>query len=241
MNDELRTVLDGPVVAAISQRVREPEGPWQLVVFDRATGERLWERSVPAVFYLAAAGDVVLMQASDFQPTENPAPLLALDATTGAQRWQADGIQPTWTPAVGGGVVVDSVTTGGVVVFDLATGMERWRRPDLDLPEIGQGNSSFADGYALLFRPADLALEVVDLATGQATFATPAEGQIFALVPGAVLAGAAPNHLLVYGPTDGSKLGQVEVPPAEPDQVTVQPAVGPDGTVYLGRGCPGRG
>jgi hypothetical protein len=62
-----------------------------------------------------------------------------------------------------------------------------------------------------------------------------------ALVPEALLAGAPPNSLILYRLTAGSKLGQVEVPPAEPDQVAIQPAVGLDGTVYLGRGCPGRG
>ena len=41
--------------------------------------------------------------------------------------------------------------------------------------------------------------------------------------------------------TDGALVGEIAVPPAEPDQVTVLPAVASDLTVYLGRGCPGRG
>jgi hypothetical protein len=47
------------------------------------------------------------------------------------------------------------------------------------------------------------------------------------------------RHL--YATSDGKDLGLVPELPVEPDQVRVPPEIGPNGIVYLGRGCPGRG
>ena len=79
----------------------------------------------------------------------------------------------------------------------------------------------------------------VELADGRTLFPVPNE---FGLIPTEhALLLRQGETLAVHNLTDGALVGEIAVPPAEPDQVTVLPAVASDLTVYLGRGCAGRG
>ena len=234
---DVQLALDQPVVLASYQPAGQDGGPFSLVAIDRATGQRRWESSTPGVAIVGTDGQVVVVQSFDEPPA-----MVGLDAATGAERWREEGIEPTYVPRLGGGVVANTVSGGGMAGFDVATGEQRWERPDLVLPELVEGQAGTGGTQVLLAPAADPAgatLELVELADGRTLFPVPNE---FGLIPTEhALLLQQGESLAVHNLTDGALVGEVAVPPAEPDQAMVLPAVASDLTVYLGRGCPGRG
>jgi outer membrane protein assembly factor BamB len=234
---DVQLALDQPVVLASYEPAAQDGGPFTLVAIDRATGQRRWESTTPGVAIVGTDGEVVVVQSFDEPPA-----MVGLDAATGGERWREEGIEPTYVPRLGGGVVANTVSSGGVAGFDVATGERRWERPDLVLPELVEGQAGTGGTQVLLAPAADPAgttLELVELADGRTLFPVPNES---GLIPTehALLLGQ-DETLAVHALSDGGLVGEIALPPAEPDQVVVLPAVAGDLTVYLGRGCPGRG
>jgi outer membrane protein assembly factor BamB len=234
---DVQLVLDQPVVLASYQPAGQDGGPFTLVAIDRATGQRRWESSTPSVAIVGTDGELVVVQSFEEQPA-----MVGLDAATGAERWREADIEPTYVPRLGRGVVANTVSGGGTAGFDVATGERRWQRPDLILPELVEGQAGTGGGQVLLAPAADPAgatLELVELADGRTLFPVPNE---FGVIPTEhALLVEQGETLAVHDLTDGALVGEITVPPSEPDQVLVLPAVASDLTVYLGRGCPNRG
>ena len=234
---DVQLALDQPVVLASYQPAGQDGGPFTLVAIDRATGQQRWESTTPGVAIIGTDGEVVVVQSFDEQPA-----MVGLDAATGAERWREAGIEPTYVPRLGGGVVANTVSGGGMAGFDVASGEQRWQRPDLVLPELVEGQAGSGGAQALLAPasdPAGATLELVELADGRTLFPVPNESGLIPTEHALLLQRG--ETLAVHNLTDGALVGEIAVPPAEPDQVTVLPAVASDLTVYLGRGCPGRG
>jgi hypothetical protein len=179
--------------------------------------------------------EVVVVQAFDDAPA-----MVGLDAATGAERWRNEDIEVTYVPLLGGGVVANTMLSGGVAGFDVGTGEQRWVRPDLALAELAEAQSG-AGGRLALLSP-DLTgtqLELVDLTDGTTRFELANESGIIP-TEHALLVDQG-STMAVRSVTDGSPIGAIALAPPEQDQVMVLPVVAPDGTVYLGRGCPMRG
>jgi outer membrane protein assembly factor BamB len=110
-------------------------GDYNLVAFDLRTGDERW-RFAPAVGYGPGIylGDPTPETVLAGSPAGR---LYAIASATGDVRWSgviaADNVTTVFAPASDGGVVAAAYTTfrapntGGVVLFDLLTGRERWR------------------------------------------------------------------------------------------------------------------
>jgi outer membrane protein assembly factor BamB len=135
-------VLSGDTVVA---------GDYNLVAFDRRTGAFRW-RFVPAIGYAPgiyvgdATNEVVLAGSAEGR-------LYAVWSATGEVKWRAvvstDPLTTVFAPATDGTVVAAGYTTfhapntGGVVLFDLASGRELWRAdfPKAPDPLLGTGST----------------------------------------------------------------------------------------------------
>jgi len=135
-------VVAGPVVVA---------GDYNLVAFDRITGEFRW-RFVPAVGFAPGIylGDVSRGLVFAGSPAGR---VYAVSSLSGELIWSSvvatDGRTTVFQPATDGTDLVAGYTTfasphtGGVVVFDPVTGKERWRAafPRARDPQIGTGST----------------------------------------------------------------------------------------------------
>jgi outer membrane protein assembly factor BamB len=135
-------VVAGPVVVA---------GDYNLVAFDRITGEFRW-RFIPAIGY---APGVYLGEVSrGLVYAGSPAGrIYAVSSTSGELAWSTaianDGHTTVFQPATDGTDLVAGFTTrvapnrGGVVVLDPITGKERWRAafPAAPDPLLGTGSA----------------------------------------------------------------------------------------------------
>ncbi|MEW2413350.1 PQQ-binding-like beta-propeller repeat protein [Streptomyces sp. NPDC046866] len=100
--------------------------------------------------------------------------LVAVDITTGEQRWTADVPNPAGTAVSAGGSLAVTATADAVIARDLRGGTERWRAPlpgRTDAAEVLAG----ADRVLVLARSAasGSALLVLDARTGALTWQAP--------------------------------------------------------------------
>lgn len=92
--------------------------------------------------------------------------LLAIDATTGAMRWRLPvGESPLrGAPAVAGGSVFVTDTSGTIIAVDARTGVERWsRNGGLSSSGADSGSPTVAGGTVIVF---DRGVSAIDAVTG---------------------------------------------------------------------------
>lgn len=95
-----------------------------VTAFDMRTGATLW--TAPQLDHLAAAAGVIV----GTRGTNGPAPsIVALDAASGQQLWEAPGRASYGGLLAAGDGVVAVLTLGGsrLVAYELSSGNERWR------------------------------------------------------------------------------------------------------------------
>ena len=132
-----------------------------LVSVDLATGRPRWVHPIAAA---EGAGAPVVLPDGDVVYAVGG--LVRLDATTGAPRWSVPGLTVFGPIAVTGTVVVAAaVMDSGSSLFavDLATGIERWRRPFSPAPLVGPA----ASGDVVVAVDAGGATVALDVATGR--------------------------------------------------------------------------
>ena len=119
---------------------------YELAAFDAATGEERWRTNVPR---RRVRDSITFAEGHLYLPLRHRR-LLSM-TTDGESRWTAyieeDERSPTDTslgnvtkPAVADGVVYAGCLDDGVSAFDVATGADRWHRPEMDVsapPVVG--------------------------------------------------------------------------------------------------------
>jgi outer membrane protein assembly factor BamB len=218
-----------------------------LVGHDRASGRELWRVAMPeGVVTGEAAADDGHVYLSGFRvdASNGAASVMAFDLRTGARLWDREGLRLTiGRTAADGVVVVGDDQTGTLLGLDGVTGAERWRREGVN-GDVGSGTLDIADGRFILESPSGV--EIARVATGATGALLGGSGSLQAIRPDGIVldafdSGLTGSGLVVYSLDDGRRIGTVPRLRRESDQVVVAPQVGPDGTVYLGRGCSGRG
>jgi outer membrane protein assembly factor BamB len=219
--------------------------PQELLGLDRATGAERWRRQLEdedAIIPISSSGLLILLPAPS--PGGQPQPttmVTAIDAETGADRWQSD---PMDFPAGDRSTIVaDRVSDAGVVGLDRSTGTERWHRDDAAMSP-GTDETVVGAGVVVLKLRAGAGIMIASLATGETIWQLDTKGSLDAHIVGGVLLHGAMDgqhsELEMFDAATGTPLGVVPLPTSERDQVSV-PVVVADGVLYGGRGCPGRG
>jgi outer membrane protein assembly factor BamB len=219
-----------------------------LVGHDRASGRELWRAELPAGVVtgeVAADDDHVYLSAFTVAASGGgTSSVVAYDRRTGAHLWDRPGVRLTvGRTAADGVVVVGDDAAGALLGLDGGTGAERWRREGVNA-DVGSGTLDIADGRFLL--ESRFGVEIAAVATGAVAAllggsGTPQAIRADGIVLDAFDSGLTGSDLVVYSLDDGHRIGTVPRLRRESDQVAVPPQIGPDGTVFLGRGCPGRG
>ena len=207
-------VLAGTVVAA---------GDYQVIAFDRLTGAFRWrfiprEGYGPGIYLGQASGGTIL--------TGSPAGrLYAIDAERGTERWStvvaADGRTTVFPPVVRGSVAAAGYSEfsaphkGGLVLFDVETGVVRWKQafPPSPDPTIGvnaAGGPVFWNEHVIVSN-GDGIIRGFSVASGEALWSIPRvttkPGDIItgerdwrALVAarGVLVAGSATGYIVAY-------------------------------------------
>jgi outer membrane protein assembly factor BamB len=210
-----------------------------LVAYDRQSGEPRWRTDIgpgTSLLGVARAGDLAVAWIG----SEVGERLEAFDLDTGAPAWRFDG--SFVVVAASDDVIAISDTSGSFVGIDAATGAEVWRGEERRAYAIGSVALA-PSAYLGAFGP-DYAgpSQIVDVATGATVWTYGGDPALPVDVhPHGVLArevdDAGAPVLAVYGPPDGARVGAVPVLPTERGRFTTT-AIGPDGVVYQGRGCP---
>ena len=242
LTDRSPVSVDGPLLA-----VSGPN-PAAIDVISRLNGRTLSSVMLPedrSLDGVVVDGDRVFLATTELVRTP-VIRITAFDGRTGKQLWTRDGITGGITGASGGTLVTTRSLDGnrrGVVAFDEANGAQRWQRDDLT--EVG-GRQTMAAATAVFQGMGSATeagpLEVVDLANGRTRWRSPSSDVVAVKPNGVFLVGTGNDFRTKLYANEGSVIGPVpDLPKPGEQQVIVPPEVGPDGHVYLGRGCPGRG
>ncbi|MGE0359201.1 MAG: PQQ-binding-like beta-propeller repeat protein [Vicinamibacterales bacterium] len=182
-----RLTLAGPLVVG---------GDWDVVAFDRASGERRWTYTAPAgdgpgLFLGPAAGDTVFAGSPGGH-------VYALDTRSGRPRWitTIEDRDPAsvFPPVLHGDLVVVGFSVyvnpsvGGLAALDAATGRLRWRTMFPPARERWQ-HTNVAGGPivvddVVIGSAGDSNLYAVDLATGALRWTFPALTDLPEQIPG---------------------------------------------------------
>ncbi|GAB4327492.1 MAG: hypothetical protein Kow0010_11000 [Dehalococcoidia bacterium] len=214
----------------------------RLYAFDAHDGQELWtiaETDSSGQVPSTPADGVVLV--SGLRPDErtNLAPLLAVDLTTGEERWRAGCVPGGYgyrVAAVGGGLVFLASTCLGqgepvteIVAYEAATGRERWRSGDLQYRNDGEGyaiglaTAPFYVSGLVVFANHDSKVWALDAGTGEVAWSRqvatpPYSAQI---VPGQDMIFVWPQQesvVIALDAATGDELWRLE---------TIRPAAGP--------------
>jgi outer membrane protein assembly factor BamB len=178
-------VVDG--VVYVGTRDEDGAAHNGVLAVDFASGRRLWRFPTEAQVQASPAVADGLVYAATVRGT-----LYALDAATGAKRWERvvgrDDIHRAWmyfSPTVAGGVVYQAYTTvtgGGVLALDARSGAERWNgRPPSFSNWIAEGSPVVHDGRVYVVAH-DGGVFALDAATGSQIWRTrPAGGWVHAM------------------------------------------------------------
>ena len=190
--------------------------------FDAATGARRWAVPLAADHFATAAVKAGVVYAVATAPTGGHSLVVALDASTGAERWRFVAPEEAlYPPATDGRRVLVGSTFGALFALDAVTGEVDWRANlggDLSGSPVISGDVVFVvDGLGRVSI-------AVDLATGREIWRAQVDGAVYAptVIDGRLIVGTSAGTLEALGP--GGLASATSSPIAASPSALVQPA-----------------